>query len=290
MTLPQHIIDLEFQLGTGDFGTGGADTVKLSGLRVSASISKLGLNPYTELSLKAWGMPLSVMNKLTVLNKVAFPDQRNNTVTVKAGDQDTGTSVVFVGAIQEAWADGRNAPDVMFHLVAQNAGFTLAKPVPPTSYRGSVDVATMLAGLATSAGLGFENGGVTAQISNAYYGGDLKAQVEAICQDVGCMWTVDTVNGILAIWPEDGKRNGAIVKVSPSTGMVGYPAFTQQGVQVMMAYNPSISFGHAIQIESDFTPANGKWVVAAIQHYLDANLPGGQWFTEVECGYLGHSA
>lgn len=290
MDLVQRIIDLEFQLGSGDFGNGGADTVKLSGLRASASIAKIGLNPYTELDLKVWGMPLSVMNKLTVLNKVAFPDQRNNAVIVKAGDQETGTSVVFSGTIQEAWADGRSAPDVMFHLVAQNAGFAFAQTSGATSYRGSVDAATILASLATKAGLGFENGGVSAMIANPYYAGDIKTQIEAVCSDVNCMWTVDTVNGMLAVWPMDGRRNGSVVKVSASTGMVGYPAFTQSGVQVMMAYNPSISFGHAIQIESDFTPASGQWVVAAIQHYLDANMPGGQWFTQVECGYLGHSA
>lgn len=44
MTFAKRRIDLEFQLGLGAFGDGGLDTVRISGLRCSANISKTGGN------------------------------------------------------------------------------------------------------------------------------------------------------------------------------------------------------------------------------------------------------
>lgn len=52
---------------------------------------------------------------------------------------------------------------------------------------------------------------------------------------------------------------------------------------------PSLSYGQKIRLRSTLgSPANGDWIVANVTHNLDAEVPGGQWFTHVECGRDGY--
>ncbi|KAK0331554.1 hypothetical protein LTR94_028466 [Friedmanniomyces endolithicus] len=198
-----------------------------------------------------------------------------------AGDEDSGVPVCFKGTILEAWADGRDPPDVMFHVLAQSGRFDSTSIIPPTSYKGSVDAAFVLSGIAAQMGYGFENSGVSARLTNPYYPGDAGTQVKQICNDIGCNVDLDEAQKILAIWPQDQVRNGSVVEVAASTGT---------GIQLASIYDPNITFGRAIEVESQFSPANGQWVVVGLAHQLDALIPNGQWMTEIECGYFGHAA
>lgn len=290
MAFAKRIIDVQFQLGQGDFGEAGMNTVDLKGLRCSAQIEKSGIYGQAVLDLRIWGMSLSMMNQLTVLNRFNFAEQRPNSVVVMAGDEISGTSVVFGGTILEAWADGRDPPDIVFHLTAVSALYETLKAVPPISYRGSVDAALVISGIATQMGYQFQNYGVTAQIDNPYYPSSLRAQLEAVCEEAYCNFDPDGAKRILSIWPKDQSQGGQAIKISRETGMVGYPSFTQMGVQVVTLYNPSIAFGVPVQIESQFTTAAGQWVPIAVAHSLESEVPGGQWFTSFEAQTLGHAA
>lgn len=92
MTYARRTIDLKFQLGQGAFGESGFDTVELAGLRVSASIQRIGGVSYSTASIRAYGVPLSVMNDLSTLGML-YPDVRRNLVTITAGDSATGKAV-----------------------------------------------------------------------------------------------------------------------------------------------------------------------------------------------------
>jgi hypothetical protein len=286
MTFAKRIINLQFTLGQGDFGTAGQDTVTLEGLRCSVEIAQAGLQ-MAQLDLRVWGMKLEQMNKLTVLNKLAYDEVYQNTVTVMAGDSESGVAVCFQGIIQEAWADGRQPAEMVFQVLAFSGLYERTKPIPPTSYNGSVDVATVISGIAAQMGMGFENSGVTGQIANPYLPGDLGRQLERICAAADCNYTIDDVAQVVAVWPKGKARNGESVLISPDTGLIGYPAFTQNGIQLTTLYNPSLVFGRSVNIESAITPAGGSWSIAAVSHVLESEMPGGAWDTSIECGYLG---
>jgi hypothetical protein len=289
MALTHRRIDLTFQLGKGDFGEQGIDTVTLSGLKCSATISRAGGVSMTECSLRVFGMPLNVMNKLTVLNKLRYQDQRFNQVTVSAGDDKSGMSVVFVGVISEAWIDASAAPDVSFVVVAQTGLLDLVKPVPPTSYDGSVDVATVISGIAAQMvpPRQLENSGVSVRIANPYLVGTLIDQLRTVARaaDINCI--VD--DSVVAIWPNGAARGARVPLISADTGMIGYPLTTQNGIQVSTLYDPSLAFGLQIHVQSSLTPANGGWTIASVTHDLETETPNGKWQTRVECGLLGQT-
>jgi len=287
VTFAQRYIDLEFQLGGGAFADGGQNTVRISGLRCSANITQTGA-AFADLDLRIWGLPLDIMNKLTVLNTVAYPEQRNNRVIVYAGDETSGLSTAFTGTIREAWADGRSAPDVQFHVAAFSGFFESLKPADPISYRGTVSADIVFAGIAAQMGYTLENNGVTGTVENPYFPGSTGSQLEKALVAFHAERFEDTTQRILAVWPKGKSRKSlSAIRIAPDSGLVGYPSFTQTGVQFLSLYNPNLAFGREVQVHSQFAPANGSWVVASLSHNLDANIPGGQWFTEVTCSLLG---
>lgn len=281
-------IRLTFQLGEGAFGLDGFNTVQLpDDLRVSASIRHSGGVSMQHCQLRVFGLSMDLMNRLTTLQK-ALTTARRNVVTVEAGDDVSGMAVVFIGVIQEAWADMNSSPEVSLFVDAHTGLLDALRPVPPKSYNGYVDVAVILASIAAEMGVAFENSGVSVQLAYPYLPGTLRQQALACAQAAGINMILD--NSTLAIWPKGGVRHGAAVLLNKDTGMVGYPSFTGQGIVVTSIFNPNIAFGGTVQVESALTPACGQWTPFNVSHDLESQVPGGKWFTTLEATVLGHVA
>lgn len=281
-----------FSLGEGAFGESGMDTVTVEGYRMSATIAAVGGVQTNQLDMTIMGLPLDVMHKLTVLNKLALPQERNNYVAVFADD-----TLAFNGGIKEAWVDAGNPPEVSFTLSAYAGLQASIRPVKATSFRGPVSADTFFATMARLitdgpelTPYGLENNGVTGVLENPYYPGTALQQIQAAARALRCEAVLDTDRQLLVIWPYGKARNGQELLVSADTGLVGYPQFTQSGISFTMLYNPALGFGQRITMKSVLEAANGSWVIRALQHSLSCETPGGPWFTRVECQLLGSDA
>lgn len=295
MSFSKRHITLRFKLAQGAFDQNDNDSFEVAGLRVSATITKAGGASQSNLSLRVFGLPLSVMNKLTILGK-PLVDGRSNTVSVLAGSDASGQAAVFEGTISEAWVDAGGAPAVSFMVAAFSGIVPALKPIAPTSYKGPIDAALAASALAQENGYSFENSGVQVTLRSPYYPGTMLSQLEAMAQEGDFNYILDdnavSPGGIatgktLAIWPKDGSRNGDIPLIAPDTGLVGYPTRTENGILVRTLFNPNLVFGGQIQVESSLTPANGKWSIFRIEHELESETPGGKWFTSAECSIFG---
>lgn len=286
MSYARRRIDLKFQLGKGNFGDSGFDTVDLTGLRVSAHISKAGGVSLSSLDMRVYGMSLSTMNQLSTLGK-PLVDGRNNTVTLSAGDDESGMAVVFTGTIQQAWSDMTNAPEGSLTVSAFSGILDALKPLPPSSFKGQADASVIVAGLASQMGYNFENGGVTVQLANPYYPGTGRQQLESVARAGPFNFFIDDTTNTLAIWPIGGVRGAQVPLISPETGLIGYPAHTDQGISLTTLYNRAITFGANVQVQSSLTPACGLWTVFKVDHSLESETPGGKWFTSCECNLPG---
>lgn len=279
MSFTRKRLDLTFTLGTGAFGETGTSTVTLSGLRASAQIQQAGGASMGKLTLKVHGMTLSMMNQLSALTTQVMM-QRNNTVTIAAGDDVSGVATVFAGTIAEGWVDANSAPDVSFHVGAFAGLFQAVQSAPPTSYAGHADCATIMSGLATLMGLKFENSGVSIQLSTPYFRGSPRDQAMRCADAANINWVIE--NGTLAIWNKGGSRGGSVPLISPQTGMIGHPSFNGTGIAVNSLFNPTISFGGTVQVQSELTVACGNWFVSALSHNLESESPGGAWMTQFQ--------
>lgn len=285
MTFARRHIDVIFELGTGNFGDGASDRVTLSGLRVEASITKVGGLSSNTCECRIYGMTLSDMNKLSTLGK-PLQDGRNNTIRVLAGDDDSGMSVAFVGIINQAWTDIQGAPEVPFTVQATTGFLDAMKPIPATSYKGSADVADIIAGLAVSAGRQFENNGVSVQLNNPYFPGTALQQAQTAAQHA----RIDFINDddTWVITKRGAPRGTEAILVNQDTGMIGSPAWTASGIIIRTLYNPTIFYKTNVKVESIFEPANGTWVVYSLRHDLESETDGGAWFTEMQGSVFGH--
>jgi hypothetical protein len=289
MAFLRRKINLTFQLGKGQFGEGGFDQIDVEGLRITAKIVRTVGFGMGSATVDVFGLPRSVMNQLATLGPQITMIKLNKLV-VTAGDDENGMGTVFEGQISNAWIDLQAAPMVPFHVLAYVGAFDQVKPLPPSSYRGGADVATILSGLATKMGIKFENNGVQRQVSNPYYTGSARDQAIAVVQDAGVEWN-NMELGVLAIWNPGQGRGGAVPLVSKDTGLVGYPVFTSQGITLKIVMNPSISIGSMIELETEVTAtsnaegaatsANGRWRVYAMNLDLASEVPGGPWFAEI---------
>lgn len=288
MTFTKRRLSAKFELGTGNFGLAGVNSVTFNDHRMRADITYSGGSQMADLTLQISGMPLDIMQRLTVLNKLGLTYARKNIVTVSAGDDENGLSVAFVGTITEAWADFQDAPNGKFVVTAFTGQDQAMRPVPPTSYAGSIDVATVIAGIGAqwNPRLTLENSGVNTRIDSPYLSGSLLEQLRTIAKAANINCIVGPGN-VIAIWPKGKARDGEIATISADTGMIGYPVFTQNGVRFRTLYNPSLTFGRRVRIKSLLGAASGVWRVDSVSHNLESETVGGAWETSVECGLLG---
>lgn len=284
MSFIERQIRLTFLLGTGDFGNGGFNETTLTGLRVSATVTKNGGVSMSNLQMRVSGMSLSTMNRLSTLGK-PLVEGRNNKVRVEAGDDAKGLTTVFIGTISEAWVDMSDQANASFVVAAHSGLLDALRPTPPSSYPGATSVSSIMATLAQEMGYQFEDGGVQVTLASPYLSGTPRMQAEAVARAAGINWIID--DETLAIWPQGGTRGGLIPLLTPETGLVGYPAHTQNGIAVTTLFTPSITFGGQVQVESALTPANGTWTVFSVTHELESETPDGKWFTRLECSVLG---
>ena len=286
----KRLMNVSIDLGKGPHGADGSTNITFYQPRVLARIERTGMPGYSTASMRLFGLSLDHMNAISRLGKPKTYE-RNNKVTLLAGDSESGVGIVFTGTIQEAWTDFNAAPDVAVDISAVSGTIDATKPVPPTSYAGAVDAATVLSGLAILMGYGFINHGVSVILSNPYYPGTARDQANRCIDAADIYAVIDDQSHTLEIWPKDGSRaqpgNGEIPSISPATGMVGYPGYTEGGIILRTLYNPALRFGGQVQVSSSLPPGNGTWIICRLSHQLESEQPGGAWFSDLEAYRLG---
>ena len=278
-----------FTLGKGSFGLTGQNTVTVSNVRAHVTILKNGAPSMSHAEMRIYGLTPDIMNSLSTLG-MPRPMERDNTVAISAGDNVSGLALVYQGTVQDAWQDLNSQPDTFLEVQSFVSTLIAVRPVAPISFPGSADVATIMSGLATGAGRNFENNGVQVQLSNPYFAGTLLAQAHALADAANIEFFDD--GSTFAIWPKSGTRGGAIPLIAPSSGLVGYPRYTSQGISLRTIFNPNILFGGQVKVQNATDPltgmsvlpaADGTWYVNKVSLDLSSQLVNGPWFTDIEC-------
>lgn len=298
-TFSQKLLEFSIQLASNTqtnqpntFSESGTDQVSITDKRASVRIQNSGAPSNSAAQVMIYGLSDSLMNQLSTLGMVLNLVPKN-TLTIKAGDSETGLTAVFSGTIASAYADFAAAPDVPFILDCQSGLADATANIPPTSFAQQTDVAQIMSGFARQMNVGFENNGVTTQLPPSYFSGSIQAQLREAAAHAGI--NAEVVNGnVLAIWPKFGSRNTTRIPViarPPDGSMIGYPSFTQQGILARNLFLPDIAFGGKVKIQTDvkaLLKANGIWTVFKLDLALDTQVPRGQWMSTMYC-YNGDS-
>lgn len=281
MSVTNKKLRLIITLGEGVFGETLADTITLEGFRMTAELQNPGDESMGMAQIKVFGLRQEIINKLTSIGTINKSVRLKNSISLDAGDDETGMQNVFQGTIFDAWGDYNSAPDVGFNIIAFAGLSAAVKPVNPTSYKGSTSVATIMQNFAAEAGLTFQDFGVQVQLASPYFQGTTLAKIRACARAAKIFHVVE--RGALIIAPLNTQRGSAIPDISPETGMVGYPTLSSKGMQLTLRFNINILLQGTINVKSSVPMACGKWCVTNLSHSLSCELPNGPWFTYLEC-------
>ncbi len=283
MSFVERAIDVTVTLGEGLFGEQVGASYTLSGLRVLAYIASMGGETQGVCNARIFGLPLELINQLTTIGPRGYNIPNQNRIQLDAGVDGQSLTTVYKGWIQEAYGEFQGIPEVSLSLLATAVAGPALQPVPPTPGKGAVDVATVMSQFAATMGFAFENNGVTGALADHYFSGTTLAKIKDCARAAHINYSTD--NGVLAIWEKGGYRQGTMPVISPSTGLVGYPSFSSNGIRLRSIFVPSITQGQQFEVAgSQVTPANRIWVAARIVHSLETQTPNGEWFTDLD-GY-----
>jgi len=78
-----------------------------------------------------------------------------------------------------------------------------------------------------------------------------------------------------------------LAKLPPSTGLIGYPTFGQDGIVLKAIFNPNINMNDLIRVDSVVPKASGTWRVTKLSHTLETNIPETEnaWHSDIIASY-----
>lgn len=304
MSFIERKIDVQIALDSDTFD-GSNNTVLLQGLRCQATIQSTvgGATPFqSNALLRISGMRGTDMAKLSTLGLVSGI-YRKNLIQITAGDDAAGMSMVFSGSIYGGFVDYNAMPDVAVELMASATVAAQMSVVAGSSYKGTMNVASMLQAIASNASppMAFLNAGASAVLSNHAVGGSTWDQIKDICQAAGISYGIDhsTSPATLVIFPKNGSRENTVISVDANSGLVGYPMYSVRGIDIVTEFNPNISWGRRVKVSSSVPKpgpgapirpidnvaplgANGTFQVIDVVHDLSSQIPIGPWFSRVQ--------
>jgi hypothetical protein len=180
-----------------------------------------------------------------------------NKIQLSAGYLNGPMSLLFSGdIITFSFGKERNVDSYLEFIAADGDNFynqTVVSTSLPAPGGTSLQVVTQL----TNAG-GINISQQASDILNATGGISLqnargrviwglsRLTMDKVAKSLGVRWSIQ--NGSLALVPITGYLPGSIININSSTGMIGTPQATAQGVIVRCYVNPLIQIGQAVQL------------------------------------------
>jgi hypothetical protein len=276
----QKIIELKFVLSEGDFG--GGNTLTIRGLNTTVSVDKPGPPDKNSAKITIIGLTYDHMSELTTLN--FKPDElQKNLVTISAGTEETMT-VIFEGEITQASPDMNSVPDVKMQIEAESGAYPQRIAEAPMSVQGSAQVADLIKKEASAIGYTFKNENCTASVKNSVFEGSPFEKILKMANEVGAGIFIDD-REIILLPDNDTPREGEAVLLNKDSGLIGYPTFSQDGIQCKCLFNPDLKQGGLIKVETIVPKASGSWKITKLSHNL-SSCTDGPWQSEIDAEYV----
>ena len=269
----EKTIRITAYLREGDFG-GGNNTVVYEGMPTEVDISKSGGKDGCKASITLYGMKLDTARQMTML---AFRKLQtyNNVVKVEAGTKHQKLDTVFQGEIVTA-VPSIDQNNLVFKMECRSGYYPNLLPTPPVSVQGETTVDKLMQQFAKEANYDYENRGITDSVKNSvFYGSPVQKAQQLATQ----MWfDLLIIDNKFVIQPYETEPKGTIPLVSKESGLIGYPSFTNDGIECQALYNPDFELGGYFELKSILPHASGIWKIAKLDTKLSACMPTGtEW-------------
>ena len=270
-------VRITIQLRKGEFD-GGGNTVIIEGLPVSVTVTKQGGEAKNKASVTVDNLKLETATQLTTL---AFKrlETYNNVIQIDAGSQGAELSTIFIGEITSAVpVMGDNKLSLKIEALA--GYYPALIPSTPTSVQENTTVEKLMKQFADEAGYSFENKGITASIANSVFVGSPIAKAKTLARQADVDLLID--DNKFTIQPFEAPKEEQIPLLSKGTGLIGYPSFSNEGINCKSVFNDKLKVGSYFKLESVLPHASGEWQITKVEHRLEAYTPNsGTWESDV---------
>ncbi|EJJ3924659.1 hypothetical protein NI370_002975 [Salmonella enterica] len=272
MSYVQRDITVEFTLSDGrTFDNGKGNILTIPGAKCFATVTVYGGTAGTQITLYVWGLSPAHMADLSYRGVWRPAQSTANKMRVKADGR-----LIFEGDITDAYADYNQAPDIPLILTGQVSFNLRNQTAADFSAKGDVPVADIIRALASSAGLKFENQGVSRSLSNPHFSGNIVQQMldAALAADINIdLGDVEKVT----IWPKDKALDIPPLYISPDHGLIGYPVYTMTGLSATTIFCPDLFIGRWVHLESSLPNVTGDYQLTGVIHTITSRTVGGPW-------------
>jgi hypothetical protein len=278
VSFAERVLSFTFS-GAPGFPGAPKGTFTAQGLRAATSIQAAGGRLGTQAQVKIWGLSLAQMNSYStpIAAAIGGAGLGDFSLDISAGELGGQLSKVMSGLIWSSFIDLSGAPESAFDVTVAPL-YAAADPMAAQSQPGAQSADSLIASLCAAGNLSFSNpSGAQAVLRNQSTYGSVIDQVERVATAAGFSWKLD--GSTLSIWPRGGAVEDVVIDMGPSTGMVGYPQYWEQGLIVTSLFNQQIQVGRQMAVTSSIPKANGVWSITHVQHDLATMMNGGPWFT-----------
>ena len=282
-----------FEVRRGDTQTPNSCDVKVWNLSAatSSALRHRGASEFTQLSLKVayQGQPLAQIFYGSIKQvRQGREDQKNSYIAITAADGDEAYNFAPAAFTMAAGSTPQNAVTTMLGVMAQA---TLGSPTggsggQPITQGHSPTLST------------------NRSIRGRCYYGATKDELRDLAASQDCTWSIQ--DGKLTFIPKTGYIPGPPVLITPSTGLIGVPEQTQNGLMVRVLCNTNIKIGQTIKLDSTDVnqlrfgidtqsvasnlslqqgaakqSGDGLYYVMRAEHFGDTR--GTAWYTDLTC-------
>lgn len=201
-------------------------------------------------------------------------------IIVEAGRQSYGYSRIFVGDIQKATPS--QPPDIALTISAKTNAWNKVQAVSK-SYSGTVSSNKVAQDIADSMGLSLAFEATPRNIGSYAFTGAKSKQLDRLAElgrvttyiDDGRLVVLDVGKPL-----KETEKQTNVLDIT--SGMVGLPEVTEQGIKVKMMFEPYSKCGGEIEVKSVINPVvNGEYIIYKMTYDL-ANR-NDQFYTSLEC-------
>ena len=273
----QKTIRITAYLREGEFGEGN-NTVVYEGLPTEVSISKSGGKDGCKATITLYGMKLDTARKMTMLSFRKLQTY-NNIVKIEAGTKDQKLDTIFQGEIVTA-VPSIDQENLVFTMECRCGYYPNLLPTPPVSVQGETTVDKLMQQFAKEAGYDYENRGITDSVKNSVFYGSPVQKAQQLATQMG--FDLLIIDRKFIIQPYETQPKGTIPLVSKESGLIGYPSFTNDGVECDALFNPDFELGSYFELKTILPHASGIWKISKLETRLSAYMPSGtEWQTSL---------
>jgi hypothetical protein len=276
----------------------GGQGLDLSHLRFRFEVRASDVETPNTLTVRVYNLKQATVNSII---------QEFDTVTLTAGYQTGNKGTLFQGDIKQFRFGKEKNVDSYLEIAAGDGDQAYNQSTVNMSVAAGATDSQLLSKLAETMGLPIaqsansfvSTGGVLPRGKTLF--GMSRVYMRELAQSNDCRWSIQ--DGVITLVPNTGYLQGQIVVLNSSSGMIGTPEQTDNGIVIRCELNPLIKIGQAVQInnadinqatiKSQFFPSytsqyypasianDGIYRVLVVEHQGDTR--SNDWFTELTC-------